>query len=166
MTTADRPQRPSTTADPSAASADPSAASAAPSAASADPSADGWDESPPRYAVGIDLGTTNCAMAFVDTAAQSWSVQDATIPQWVDFGVRESRLTLPSFHYQPTNEEAAATWLDKPARDIPVAEFSRPKAGCRTTVWIARQSSCPGTGRPTSTNFRPSMRPRRTWNTC
>src|SRR6056297_343657 len=114
MTTADRPQRPSTTADPSAASADPSAASAAPSAASADPSADGWDESPPRYAVGIDLGTTNCAMAFVDTAAQSWSVQDATIPQWVDFGVRESRLTLPSFHYQPTNEEAAATWLDMP----------------------------------------------------
>ena len=33
-----------------------------------------------RYLVGIDLGTTNCAVAYIDTA-QSLTVQHFPIPQ-------------------------------------------------------------------------------------
>ena len=56
--------------------------------------------------VGIDLGTTNCAVCFVDTAAEPWKVETFKIPQWVDFGQREQRDTLPSFHYELTADEA------------------------------------------------------------
>ncbi len=69
-----------------------------------------------RYIVGIDLGTTNCAVAFVDTAPRAGDdlssasagarVQTFLIDQWVDFGVHQRCEWLPSFHYQPTAEEA------------------------------------------------------------
>ena len=66
-----------------------------------------------RYAVGINLGTTNCAMCFVDTAADQvdteesdWKVEVFRIPQWIDFGQLESRETLPSFHYDLTLSES------------------------------------------------------------
>ncbi len=61
-----------------------------------------------RYVVGIDLGTTNCALSYVDTEADDWKVESFLIPQWVDFGQREQRETLPSFHYQLTADEVAA----------------------------------------------------------
>lgn len=63
-----------------------------------------------RYIVGIDLGTTNCAVAFVDTESDTEEgtgrTIDFPIPQWIDVGQIESRATLPSFHYQWTKEEA------------------------------------------------------------
>ncbi|MEM9588630.1 MAG: Hsp70 family protein, partial [Planctomycetota bacterium] len=58
-----------------------------------------------RYVVGVDLGTTNCALAYVDTLAEPWSVRDFPIRQWVDRGQLEQRDTLPSFHYQWTEDE-------------------------------------------------------------
>lgn len=58
------------------------------------------EETPPRYVVGIDLGTTNCAAAFVDCSAEAWRVETLAIPQWVDWGQIERRQTLPSFHYE------------------------------------------------------------------
>ncbi|KAA1260031.1 Chaperone protein DnaK [Rubripirellula obstinata] len=61
-----------------------------------------------RYVIGIDLGTTNCAMAFVDTESENPLVETFSIEQWVDFGQRESRETLPSFHYELTQDEAAS----------------------------------------------------------
>lgn len=58
---------------------------------------------PARYVVGIDLGTTNCAVASVDTRAASglggFAVETFLIPQWVDWGQVERVATLPSFHY-------------------------------------------------------------------
>ncbi len=65
---------------------------------------------PSRFVVGIDLGTTNCAASFVDTLASDgdWRVETFAIPQWVDWGLVERRTTLPSFHYRPTEEEAAS----------------------------------------------------------
>jgi molecular chaperone DnaK (HSP70) len=51
--------------------------------------------------VGIDLGTTNSAMAFVDTAVEPWRVETFAIPQLVAPGQVEAREVLPSFHYQP-----------------------------------------------------------------
>ncbi|MEM6978721.1 MAG: Hsp70 family protein [Planctomycetota bacterium] len=54
---------------------------------------------PPRYCIGIDLGTTNCVLAFADTESDDVSVQTLPIPQWVDFDTIQSRPTLPSFHF-------------------------------------------------------------------
>jgi molecular chaperone DnaK (HSP70) len=62
------------------------------------------DALPPRYVVGIDLGTTNCAVAFVDSQSNPWKVETFSIEQWVDWGQIERRTTLPSFHYQLTDQ--------------------------------------------------------------
>ncbi|MCC9601194.1 hsp70 family protein [Stieleria sp. JC731] len=61
-----------------------------------------------RYVVGIDLGTTNCALCFVDTQQADWSVNTFAIAQWVDLGQFEKRETLPSFHYQLTSSESTS----------------------------------------------------------
>jgi len=65
-----------------------------------------------RYIVGIDLGTTNCAVAFVDShssdANGNWQVETFLIPQWVDWGQIERRSTLPSFHYELPAAEASS----------------------------------------------------------
>ncbi len=72
------------------------------------------DELPSRYVVGIDLGTTNSAVCFVDTEPPAWQVKVLSIPQLVAAGQIESRDTLPSFHYQPPAEEAAKGMLKLP----------------------------------------------------
>ena len=61
-----------------------------------------------RYVIGIDLGTTNSALCFVDTHKKPWQVETFSISQWVDVGVQEQLETLPSFHYELTPEEATA----------------------------------------------------------
>ncbi|TWU24994.1 Chaperone protein DnaK [Novipirellula galeiformis] len=73
-----------------------------------DPACNEFDAQPSRYVVGIDLGTTNCALCFIDTAATSWSTETFRVPQWIDFGQCESRETLPSFHYELTSDERSA----------------------------------------------------------
>ncbi len=59
-----------------------------------------------RYVVGIDLGTTNSALCFVDTHQSPWKVETFRVSQWVDVGQHEQRETLPSFHYELTRDEA------------------------------------------------------------
>ena len=59
------------------------------------------DESPSRYIVGIDLGTTNSAVTYVDSEELPWQVRNLKIPQLVAPGQIENRDTLPSFYYQP-----------------------------------------------------------------
>lgn len=63
---------------------------------------------PSRFVVGIDLGTTNSALCYVDTAHRPWRIQVLEIPQFVAPGQIEPRPTLPSFHYQPPAAEIAA----------------------------------------------------------
>jgi molecular chaperone DnaK (HSP70) len=74
---------------------------------------------PSRYVVGIDLGTTNSAVAYVDAA----TVDTATLPaalrtfgiaQLVAPSVVEARETLPSFLYQPAQGEFPAGALRLP----------------------------------------------------
>jgi len=60
---------------------------------------------PPRYVVGIDLGTTNSAVTYVDTDESPWRVRTFAVAQVVAPGVVERRETLPSFHYQPAEGE-------------------------------------------------------------
>lgn len=73
------------------------------------------DAPPPgRYVVGLDLGTTNSAAAFVDTEESPWRVRTLPLPQLVAPGQVESRETLPSCHYQPAAGEASAGALRLP----------------------------------------------------
>ena len=60
------------------------------------------DKPPGRYVVGIDLGTTNSAVTYVDTDEQPWQVRVLPLPQLVGPGEVESRESSPSFHFQPT----------------------------------------------------------------
>src|SRR5690349_9069923 len=68
-------------------------------------SSPGTDVAPSRYVIGIDLGTTNSAVAYVDTLDAAATVRTFAVPQLVAPGQVESRDTLPSFHYQPAPGE-------------------------------------------------------------
>ena len=57
--------------------------------------------------LGIDLGTTNSAVAYVDTHESPWRIQVLKIQQIVAPFQVEGRETLPSFHYRATPAEAA-----------------------------------------------------------
>jgi hypothetical protein len=61
-----------------------------------------------RYVVGIDLGTTNCAMAYLDSQDQARRVQTMSIEQMIEFGMLGHLDTLPSFHYELTESEASS----------------------------------------------------------
>ena len=63
------------------------------------------DDPPPRYCVGIDLGTTNSAVSYVDWTERSRKVRDFQVPQVVGPGLVEARDTLPSFHYEAAKGE-------------------------------------------------------------
>jgi molecular chaperone DnaK (HSP70) len=84
-----------------------------------------------RYIVGIDLGTTNCAAAFVDTRGRerpSADIQLFDIPQLVAAGETAPRPMLPSFLYLPGPHELppdAASLPWKPGADRIVGEFAR-----------------------------------------
>ena len=79
--------------------------------------------------VGIDLGTTNCALAYFDTGAgDEPALQHLLIPQVVQPGVIETRPLLPSFLYLPGPGEQPAASLDLPwakKRDFCLGEFAR-----------------------------------------
>ena len=60
-----------------------------------------------RYIIGIDLGTTNSALAYVDAAATDWRVGTLRTPQWTGPGLVEERDVLPSFHYEFAADESA-----------------------------------------------------------
>ncbi len=86
-------------------------------------SADLSEPIPSRYVVGIDLGTTNSAVCFVDTDRAPWQVQVFPVPQLVAPGQVEARETLPSFHFQPVGVEANGSllrlpWQNQPARYV------------------------------------------------
>lgn len=52
-----------------------------------------------RYIIGIDLGTTNSAVAYVDMQSPQLAVRLFSIPQFVAAGRLDSLSTLPSFCY-------------------------------------------------------------------
>ncbi len=65
------------------------------------------EENQTRFVVGIDLGTTNSAVNYVDTANDERAIHTFSIPQLVAAGEIERRETLPSFHYEPAAGELA-----------------------------------------------------------
>jgi hypothetical protein len=82
-----------------------------------------------RFVVGVDLGTTNSALAFVDTGAgKDPRVTPFAVPQVVSPGAVEDRPLLPSFLYLPGDGEQPAGALKLPwdaKRDFAVGEFAR-----------------------------------------
>ena len=60
-----------------------------------------------RFLVGIDLGTTNCAVAAVDTRARRPRVTLFRIPQLTEASVVAARALLPSFLYFAEPHEIA-----------------------------------------------------------
>jgi len=87
------------------------------------------EPSRPRYVVGIDLGTTNSAMCFVDTNIDKWKIATFAIPQVVAAGQVEQLETLPSFHYEALAEERNSGATKLPwSKDAPsgvVGAFAR-----------------------------------------
>ena len=65
------------------------------------------DQLPSRYVVGIDLGTTNSAVTYIDTQQSPWQIRVLDVPQLVAPGEVEARDTLPSFHFQPVATSAS-----------------------------------------------------------
>lgn len=82
-----------------------------------------------RFVIGIDLGTTNSALSYVDTGAGTEpKARVFSIPQVVAPGVVEERGLLPSFMYLPGPGEQPAGALKLPwdgERDYCVGEFAR-----------------------------------------
>ena len=86
-----------------------------------------------RYIIGIDLGTTNSAVAYVDLAedesgAGKRRIRHFGVPQLVGLGEVAARSVLPSFLYLPGEHDlpaggAALPWDDD--RDYVVGEFAR-----------------------------------------
>ena len=81
-----------------------------------------------RFVVGIDLGTTNCAVAYVDTQSGSSAIQHLPLAQVVGPGEVEGRLTLPSFmllasEHEVPIESVALPWDAQP--DAVVGAFAR-----------------------------------------
>lgn len=88
-----------------------------------------------RYLVGIDLGTTNSALAYIDTAERPRVLRDFPIAQLIGPGDVAARPTLPSLHHYIGAHElpAGATRLpwtspDAPAPDYVVGELARIQA--------------------------------------
>ena len=71
---------------------------------------------PPKYVIGIDLGTTNSVVAYASTDADSDtpSIELLQLPQLVAAGTVEAHESLPSFVYLATEAEANNQSLDLP----------------------------------------------------
>ncbi|MBI1914549.1 MAG: Hsp70 family protein [Planctomycetes bacterium] len=100
-----------------------------------------------RFVVGIDLGTTNSTLAYVDTGVpegQEPVPRTLPIPQVVQLGSVEERPLLPSFLYLPGPNELPAGSLKlpwAPNRDFAVGEFARNHGGLVPTRLVSSAKS-------------------------
>jgi hypothetical protein len=111
---------------------------------------------PSRYLIGIDLGTTNSVVAYIDTqevADAGSPIRVFPVPQLVGHGEVRTLPALPSFLYFPTEDElsagaVSATWDENPpmvtgvlAREQGALVPSRQVSSAKS--WL----SCPGVDR-------------------
>ena len=93
----------------------------------------------PRYCIGIDLGTTHCALAWVDLAASDGETTChgvLDIPQLTGPGSVEPLPLLASFVYLPHGSELAVGDLALPwggEQDFAVGEMARTR-GAQTPI--------------------------------
>ena len=92
-----------------------------------------------RFSIGIDLGTTHCALAWVDLQASDGETTRhgvLAVPQLTGPGALEPLPLLPSFLYLPHADELAPGDLSLPwdaAPDFAVGEFARAR-GAQTPI--------------------------------
>ncbi len=68
-----------------------------------------------QWMIGLDLGTTNCALAY---APEEGAIEDFPVPQLVQPGLVENRTTLPSYLYLPSQHEFALGSLSLPWDEV------------------------------------------------
>tara|TARA_R110002096_G_scaffold433381_2_gene651974 strand:+ start:14994 stop:16769 length:1776 start_codon:yes stop_codon:yes gene_type:complete len=88
-----------------------------------------------RYVIGIDLGTTNCAVAYSDSEAEPPTLELLEIEQVVAPGEVGTKSSLPSFLLMPSQHEMAAGSMALPWQDS--ADY------CVGTLARARGSELP-----------------------
>jgi molecular chaperone DnaK (HSP70) len=102
---------------------------------------------PARYLIGIDLGTTNSAVAFVDTQAADPRVRVFEVPQLVAPGEVAPRRQLPSFVYLAGEidlapHETALPWPTEATEPRPVVgELARSQGARMASRMIASAKS-------------------------
>ena len=133
-----------------------------------------------RYLIGIDLGTTNSALAYIDLEGQSRHGRHRhptfRVPQLVAPGEVADRplLAVVPLSARPARPAAGATalpWDAKPqlrrrrVRPQPRGDGSRPAGHLGQVVAVSRRrrshraAACPGARRPTCRASRRSRRP-------
>ncbi len=81
-----------------------------------------------QYVIGIDLGTTNCVLAYAPLTEEAPRIELLPAPQLVAAGTVEARTGLPSFTYLASPHETGGGALDLPwaaGRDFAVGEYAR-----------------------------------------
>lgn len=84
-----------------------------------------------KYIIGMDLGTTNCVLAYTALDEEEPHVEILSVPQLVAAGTLESRTMLPSFLYLAHPQEAASGAYDVPwasGRGFAIGEVARRQA--------------------------------------
>lgn len=102
------------------------------------------DRLPSRFVVGIDLGTTNSAVTYIDTGRPDWKINVLSLEQLVAVGEIESLDTLPSFYFCPAqtgqNESYALPWHKKSPKYC-VGAFARDETAKTSGRGIASAKS-------------------------
>ncbi len=93
----------------------------------------------PRYLIGIDLGTTNTVVYYLDIQGESVDPVLFRIPQVTDLGETEENDVLSSFLYLPDDKEVPKNALSLPWEknlDFSLGQLARKK--CFTYAWKSR----------------------------
>lgn len=97
----------------------------------------------PKFSIGIDLGTTNSALAYREMNEDA-SVHLLSIPQYVSADTLEEKSLLPSFLYIPTDSEKEhGTYMQNGANDSAcvAGSFARDQAASMPTRTVAAAKS-------------------------
>lgn len=97
-----------------------------------------------KYSIGIDLGTTNCTIAYSPLDEKSNSITLLPIPQIVQGGIQDEKFSLPSFIYfllteEIDNQQNPLSW--DPKRSFAVGTYARDRGAEMPTRVIASAKS-------------------------
>lgn len=70
-----------------------------------------------KYIIGIDLGTTNCTLAYAPFSDENPQIEQLEIPQRLSRELEGKRSLLPSFYFFPLDEEKASPCVGFYAKD-------------------------------------------------
>ncbi|WP_309396902.1 hsp70 family protein [Cerasicoccus maritimus] len=93
---------------------------------------------PARYTIGIDLGTSNCALAYVDAEAPSPRTHLLEAPQYEALGKWREDAVLPSFCYFLTDDEARELHGKDAQGEGNIADWSRSRV---VGLWAREMAS-------------------------